>query len=83
MDRSRSRTRSVEHPYNLPAPIFPADNAQAPPTGVSRHLVWNGTSTLRQLRRVLILVNLQRSSSCYGRALPFGCDASYQDLHPS
>lgn len=75
MDRSRSRTRSVEHPYNLPAPIFPADNAQAPPTGVSRHLVWNGTSTLRQLRRVLILVNLQEvrhvmEELCHSDAMP-------------
>ena len=70
MDRSRSRTRSDDHPYDLPAPNSPDDNTQEPPLRASRHLVWNGTLILRQLRRVLALYSESpRSSSNHGRTL--------------
>ena len=53
MDRSRSRTQRAGPPY---APD--SDGASTHSSGVS-HFLWDGNSTLRQLRRVLILVDLQ------------------------
>lgn len=65
MSRSRSRSRSHALPADGPALHPIADNMWGRgepdrPHEPNRTLVWNSTPTLRHIRRVLILVDLQQ-----------------------